>query len=84
MIAVAQRNHIVIAGVKAGHEEREVVGFGTGIDEITDGEIAGEFVGESLAIKTRLLGWRRWWWCGRGCLTARGRRREFRGESGRN
>ncbi len=41
VVGVAEGDHVKVAGVSAGHEGGEVVGFAAGVDEIDDGEVAG-------------------------------------------
>ena len=50
VIGVAQRDDIVIAGVGAGHQQRQIVGLGTRIDEIADLELARHLRGQLLRI----------------------------------
>ena len=57
VVAVAERDGVVVAGVEARHEQCEVVGLGAGVGEINDLEIAGHFRGEFSA-KAPMLGLR--------------------------
>ena len=43
MIRVAQRNDVVIAGVSARHQQREIVRFRAGIHEVTNFQVARHF-----------------------------------------
>src|SRR6185503_14919362 len=36
VVSISQCNHVVIAGVNPSHEQGEIIGFGTGIDEVTN------------------------------------------------
>ena len=42
MVGVAEGDHVEIPRISAGHQEREVVRLGAGVDKIADIEIAGE------------------------------------------
>ena len=46
VVAIAERDGVVVAGGEARHEQCEVVGLGAGVDEINDLEIPGHFPGE--------------------------------------
>ena len=46
MVAVAQGNHVGVTGVKTRHHHGEVVGFGTGVDEVGDLQITGHLRGQ--------------------------------------
>ena len=48
MIPIAHREDIVIAGVGAGHQLRQIVGFGARVNKIADLEVARHFRGELL------------------------------------
>src|SRR5215813_14125698 len=50
VVRISQRNQIVVAGVSARHEQREIVGFRAGIDKITDLQFAGHFRRELLRV----------------------------------
>ncbi len=50
MIAVAQGNDVVVAGVSAGHEHGEIIGLGAGVDEVADFEVAGQFRGQGAPV----------------------------------
>ena len=50
VVGIAQRDHVVIAGVSARHQQREIVGFGAGVDEVADFQIARHFRGELLGV----------------------------------
>src|SRR5258708_40223009 len=43
MVRVPKRDDVVIAGESSRHQDREIVGLGAGIDEVTDFEIAWHF-----------------------------------------
>ena len=42
--------HVVIAGGETGHQDGQVVGLGAGIDEIAHAQIAGQGIGQGLAV----------------------------------
>ena len=50
MVGVAQRDHVVVAGVGARHEHGEVVRFRAGVDEVADLELARHLRGELLGV----------------------------------
>ena len=50
MVGVAQRNHVVVAGVSARHEEGEIVRFRAGVDEIADLEFTRHLCGQLLGV----------------------------------
>ncbi len=50
MIRVAQRDYVVVAGVSARHQQREIVRFRAGVHEVTDLEIARHFRGQLLRV----------------------------------
>ena len=48
MIGITQRDRVVVARVQPGHQQREIVGLGTGVEEVTNLQVAGHFRGEFL------------------------------------
>ena len=50
MVGIAERNHIVVAGVSMGHEEREVVRLRAGINEVANLQVARHFCGQGLGV----------------------------------
>ena len=50
VIRISKRNDIVVPGVSARHQQREIVGFRARIDEIADLQIAGHLRSELLRV----------------------------------
>ena len=50
MVSVAQRNHLVVAGVSARHQQREIVRFRTGVHEVANLQVTRHFRRELLRI----------------------------------
>jgi hypothetical protein len=50
VVAVAEGEDVVVAGVEAGHEDGEVVGFGAGVDEVDAVEGIREGGGEGFGV----------------------------------
>jgi len=50
VVGVAERDEIVIAGMRPGHEQREIVRFGTGVGEIDYLKLPRHFRGEFLCV----------------------------------
>src|SRR6476619_2347690 len=49
MIGVSEGNYIVVPRVSSSHEQRQIVGFGTGVDKVTNFQFARQF-------RSKLLG----------------------------
>ena len=50
VVRIAQRDHVVVAGVSARHEQGEIIRFRTGIYEITNFQVARHFRRQLLCI----------------------------------
>ena len=50
VIGVAQRDHVVVAGVSARHEQREIVRLRAGVDEVANLQFARHFRRELLRV----------------------------------